>query len=63
MYGFDPGYFDRFSKHALEPEAWVKLRMLRHALHAAKITFVHPGTKLPVTFETPLPEDLRAFCG
>ncbi|MBS1150538.1 MAG: pseudouridine synthase family protein, partial [Myxococcaceae bacterium] len=61
MYGFDPGFFDRFSKHALEPEAWVKLRLPRHALHAAKITFEHPGTGQPVSFESPLPEDLRAF--
>ncbi len=62
MYGFDPGYFDRFSKHALEPEAWLKLRLPRHALHATKIRFQHPGTKEEVTFESPLPEDLRAFC-
>ena len=61
MYGFDPGYFDRFSKHALEPEAWVKLRLLRHALHAAKLSFKHPGTGKQVTFESPLPEDLKAF--
>ena len=62
MYGSDPGYFDRFSKHALEPEAWYKLRLPRHALHATKIRFIHPGTKKEVTFESPLPEDLRAFC-
>jgi 23S rRNA pseudouridine1911/1915/1917 synthase len=61
MYGADPGFFDRFSKHTLEPEAWVRLRLPRHALHAAKISFEHPGTGLPVTFESPLPKDLADF--
>lgn len=61
MYGPDAGYFDRFSKKCLEPEAWDRLRLPRHALHAAKIRFPHPGTREPTTFESPLPEDLRAF--
>ena len=51
----------RFTKHALEPEAWAKLRLPRHALHAAKISFVHPTTKTPFTVDSPLPRDLRAF--
>jgi 23S rRNA pseudouridine1911/1915/1917 synthase len=61
MYGPDPGYFDRFSKHALEPEAWVKLRLPRHALHAAKVELVHPVTKKRVRFEAQLPEELAGF--
>ena len=61
MYGPDAGYFDRFSKHALEPEAWVRLRLPRHALHAAEIELLHPGTGAPVRFSSPLPADLRAF--
>lgn len=61
MYGPDEGYFDRFSKHMLEPEAWERLRLPRHALHAAKIRFAHPGTKEEVSFESPLPADLQAF--
>jgi 23S rRNA pseudouridine1911/1915/1917 synthase len=61
MYGADPGYFDRFTKHCLEPEAWAKLRLPRHALHAAKISFDHPGTRAKVSFESPLPQDLLAF--
>ena len=61
MYGPDEGYFDRFSKHALEPEAWVRLRLTRHALHAAKISFTHPGTRKPFTLDSPLPADLRDF--
>jgi len=61
MYGPDPGYFDRFSKRCLEPEAWERLRLERHALHAAYLAFVHPSTRERVVFESPLPEDLRAF--
>jgi len=61
MYGPDPGYFDRFSKHALEPEAWARLRLPRHALHAAHIAFPHPGTRQPVSFDSPLPADLVDF--
>jgi 23S rRNA pseudouridine1911/1915/1917 synthase len=58
VYGPDPGYFDRFSKHCLEPEAWERLRLPRQALHAAAIEFPHPVTKAPLRFEAPLPEDL-----
>lgn len=61
MYGPDPGYFDRFSKHCLEPEAWVRLRLPRHALHAARISFPHPGTREIVSFDAPLPADLQDF--
>ncbi len=63
MYGPDPGYFDRFSKKCLEPEAFKRLRLPRHALHAAFLAFEHPGTRERVEFESPLPEDLRAFVG
>lgn len=61
MYGPDPGYFDRFSKRCLEDEAWERLRLPRHALHAAVIEFAHPATRAQVTFESPLPEDLAEF--
>jgi 23S rRNA pseudouridine1911/1915/1917 synthase len=61
MYGPDPGYFDRFSKQCLEPEAWVRLRLPRHALHAAHISFPHPGTGERVRFDASLPADLADF--
>ncbi len=32
----------------------------RQALHAAKLTLVHPATGKPVTFEAPLPADMTA---
>lgn len=61
MYGPDPGYFDRFSKHQLEPEAWERLRLPRHALHAARLTLRHPGTGSTISFDSPLAPDLVAF--
>lgn len=61
IYGPDPAYFDRFSKGVLEPEAWERLRLQRHALHAAELRLPHPGTREQVTFVAPLPEDLAAF--
>lgn len=63
IYGPDQGYFDRFSKHCLEPEAWTRLRLERHALHAARLTLPHPSDRREVCFESPLPADLRAFLG
>ncbi len=61
MCGPDPGYFDRFSKHQLEDEAWAALRLPRHALHAAHLRFEHPIDRRPLTFEAPLPRDLSDF--
>ena len=61
MYGPDPGYFDRFTKQQLEPEAWERLRLARHALHAARISFRHPDTRETVSFDAPLADDLIAF--
>ena len=63
MYGPDPGYFDRFSKHVLEPEAWERLRLPRQALHAAAIELPHPTTRERVRFEAPLTRDLLDFLG
>ena len=61
MYGPDEGYFDRFSKRCLEPEAWERLRLPRHALHAAHLRFPHPESGGEVSFHAPLPGDLIAF--
>jgi len=62
IYGPDPGYFDRFSRRCLEPEAWTRLRLRRHALHAARLAFPHPATGERLVFESPLPPDLSDFC-
>lgn len=62
MYGPDPGYFDRFTKRTLEPEAWARLRLPRHALHAAALTLPHPTDGQPAQFSSPLAADLQQFC-
>ncbi len=35
------------------------LLLTRQALHARTLGFIHPVTKLPVSFESPLPEDMK----
>ncbi|MFN0062298.1 MAG: RluA family pseudouridine synthase [Myxococcaceae bacterium] len=61
IYGPDPAYFDRFSKGTLEPEGWERLRLSRHALHAAKLSFPHPIEKRLCTFEAAMPLDMADF--
>ncbi|HVE82081.1 MAG TPA: RluA family pseudouridine synthase, partial [Myxococcales bacterium] len=61
MYGPDERYFDRFSRHELDEDAWRRLRLPRHALHAARIRFPHPGSEQVVDLRSPLPPDLEAF--
>ncbi len=36
-----------------------ELGLARHALHAAKLSFDHPATGKRVSFDAPLPEDMR----
>jgi hypothetical protein len=33
-------------------------KMGRHALHAEKISLIHPTTKKPINFTAPYPEDM-----
>jgi 23S rRNA pseudouridine1911/1915/1917 synthase len=61
MYGPDPDFFDRFSRGELESGAWARLRLPRHALHAAGLTLPHPTTGASMRFDAPLPADLAAF--
>lgn len=61
MYGPDERYFDRFSRHELDDAAWQRLRLPRHALHAARIRFPHPATGAPMELRAPLPPDLEDF--
>lgn len=63
IYGHDEGFYDRFTKHCLEPEAWEKLRLPRQALHAAELHFTHPRTREPLGVSAPLPHDLVQFLG
>ena len=61
MYGPSPELFDKFTKRTLTADDWAALRLPRHALHAAKLSLTHPKTLAPVSFESPLPDDLIAF--
>ena len=61
IYGPDEGYFDRFSRRCLEPEAWRRLRLPRHALHASRISLPHPASGAIASFFSPLPAELADF--
>lgn len=57
IYGPDERLYLEFIERGLTGDMLDKLRMPRHALHAARVTLRHP----PRTFEAPVPEDMRAF--
>ena len=56
----DPVYgrIPKWAKKAFDPTV---LTFPRQALHAFRLTFVHPGTKEVMTFEAPLPQDLETL--
>ena len=57
IYGPDERLYLEFIESGVTAEMLKKLLMLRHALHAARVTLRHT----PVSFEAPLPDDMRAF--
>jgi 23S rRNA pseudouridine1911/1915/1917 synthase len=61
IYGPDETYFVRFTEHALDDAARARLRLDRHALHAARVELPHPVTRAPLAIESALPADLAAF--
>lgn len=62
LYGMPESEALRFYERShLTPEAQARLILPRHALHAAWIRFIHPVTRLPIKFESKLPEDLQRF--
>lgn len=61
IYGPDETLFIRFTEGALTADDLARLRLPRHALHAAHIAFPHPETGETVVVDSPLPADLRAF--
>lgn len=50
-----------FERETLSAERWAALIHPRHALHAAGLSFEHPITGKSISFESPLPQDLRDF--
>jgi 23S rRNA pseudouridine1911/1915/1917 synthase len=61
IYGPDESIFIRFTEGALTETDHRRLRLPRHALHAAGLTFRHPLRGSIVTFQSGLPADLSAF--
>lgn len=61
LYGPDESCFARGADGELTEEDLGRLELPRHALHAARVAFVHPMTGVPTVVEAPFPGDLAAF--
>ncbi len=61
LYGPDETCFARGADGELTDEDHVRLELPRHALHAARLAFLHPITQVPVVVEAPFPADLTEF--
>jgi 23S rRNA pseudouridine1911/1915/1917 synthase len=61
LYGPDETCFARGADGELTEDDLVGLELPRHALHAARLAFVHPMTNAPIVVEAPFPADLAAF--
>ncbi len=60
----DPVYLRRVpaaAKGLAAPARAALLDFPRQALHAARLGFAHPRTGLPLTFERPIPDDMRGL--
>ncbi len=57
----DDAIFVAFAAGALGDEARARLRIDRHALHAASLATAHPTTGALLRIESPLPADMRAL--
>jgi len=53
--------FVAFAKEGGDPRKWEKAGAPRLMLHASRLSFKHPMTGAPLTFEAPLPPDMAAF--
>lgn len=61
IYGIDEGIFLEALDGELSAASRERLVLDRHALHAARLRFRHPGTGADVAFEAPLPADMAAL--
>jgi 23S rRNA pseudouridine1911/1915/1917 synthase len=59
LYGPDPSFMSRFVTEGFTPDMAAKLKLDRHALHAARIEF--PDAAAGLVFSAPLPAELVAF--
>jgi 23S rRNA pseudouridine1911/1915/1917 synthase len=61
VYGPDETLYLQFIEHGVTNEMLEKLLLPRHALHAERVSFLHPGTQQPCAFQARLPDDMRMF--
>jgi 23S rRNA pseudouridine1911/1915/1917 synthase len=62
LYGAGEALFMRACDEGVSPELLAAFDGLpRHALHAHRLTFAHPETRVPMTIESPMPPDLVAY--
>ena len=61
LYGRDETAYLSFVRHGLTPELAAQLLLPRCALHAARITFVHPWNKREMMVRAPLPKMFSEF--
>ncbi len=61
IYGRDEREFIRFIETGMTPEMETRLLLARHALHAARVEFLHHNLRRGVEIAAPLPEDMREF--
>ncbi|OGW61758.1 MAG: hypothetical protein A2V83_08625 [Nitrospirae bacterium RBG_16_64_22] len=61
IYGSDEREFIRFIETGMTPEMEARLLLARHALHAARVEFLHHNLRRDVEIAAPLPEDMREF--
>lgn len=61
MYGRDDSLFLRFIEHGMTDELAKKLILPRTALHAERLTFIHPFTKKEMIIVSPLPTMFTDF--
>lgn len=63
MYGLDETFFLKMAAgESLSPEDEARLLLPRQALHAWKLTLLHPRDRGPITFTAPLPADMIELC-
>lgn len=63
LYGADDDVFRRGADGTLTAEDRARLGLERHALHAQRLSLLHPATGERTTIESPLPADLARFLG
>ena len=61
VYGPDETLYLQFIEKGVTEEMLMQLLLPRHALHAERVAFRHPGTGLSCEFRAELPVDMQAF--